>query len=158
MKTFIISDLHMNHTNILRYCDRPFNSVEEMNRTLVYNWNNAVSEGDMVYYLGDMAIRNIDKWLQRLNGNIIFIQGNHDDRGHNALLYHKLEYKGHKFLLIHDPRGTEGFDCWVIHGHKHNNNTIDYPFINFKNKTVNVSCELIDYTPIDLNRVLNLIS
>lgn len=157
VKTFLISDLHLNHRNIIRFCNRPFRSVGEMNRVLVDNWNKTVGKDDVVYFLGDLCCKNHSYWLNRLNGNIVFIRGNHD-RFFNTILYEKLRYDDKEMLLIHDPRFVDGFGGRVIHGHKHNNNTTNFPLINFKNKTVNVSCELIDYTPISFDRIINLIS
>ena len=54
-KTFITSDLHLDHTNIIKYCKRPFLDTEEMNQTLINNWNNTISKRDTVYFLGDLA-------------------------------------------------------------------------------------------------------
>lgn len=80
-KKFYIADWHYGHENILSYDSRPFKTVEEMNEALINNWNNVVSSDDIVYVLGDMfwckttdAIEVLDK----LNGQKVLIQGNHD--------------------------------------------------------------------------------
>ena len=155
---YLISDLHLDHKNIMRYCDRPFSSVEEMNRTIIDNWNEVVEEDDFVYLVGDLAFgRRRSKmryWLKKLNGNVILILGNHD-KGYLDSIVHAdkcvLFYKGKKFLLIHDPKMVNSGDDWVIHGHEHNNKSEKYPFMNGKNRTINVSVELINYTPISLD-------
>ena len=78
-RTFVTSDLHLDHTNIIKYCKRPFMNTEDMNKTLVDNWNNTISNKDTVYFLGDMSFgkgsRSADYWLSKLNGNIFFIRG-----------------------------------------------------------------------------------
>ena len=51
---FAISDTHFGHSNIIKYCDRPFHSVSEMNEKLIDNWNNIVTEQDHIYHLGDV--------------------------------------------------------------------------------------------------------
>lgn len=78
---YFTSDQHFFHCNILKYCNRPFSNVEEMNETIITNWNNVVEKGDIVYNLGDMFLgkkEDAEKILKRLNGQIHFIQGNHD--------------------------------------------------------------------------------
>ncbi len=52
---YLISDLHLDHKNIIRYCDRYFSSVEEMNRTIIDNWNRVVKEGDFTHLVGDLV-------------------------------------------------------------------------------------------------------
>ncbi len=82
-KIFVTSDSHFGHFNILKYCNRPFSSVEEMNETLIKNWNDNVSKNDTVIHLGDFAFRqseNLSKVFNRLNGNIHLLLGNHDNR------------------------------------------------------------------------------
>lgn len=54
-KTYYISDLHLGHENVIRFDNRPFDSVEEMNETLVNNWNSVVTNADHVYHLGDFC-------------------------------------------------------------------------------------------------------
>lgn len=77
-----ISDLHFYHNNIIGFDKRPFSSVEEMNETLIKNWNSVVQPGDMTYIIGDFCwLTNKDIWrnlLCHLNGQKTLIKGNHD--------------------------------------------------------------------------------
>jgi calcineurin-like phosphoesterase family protein len=76
------SDNHFWHHNIINYCDRPFNSAEEMNEEMIKRWNKKVKKGDLIYILGDFAYApNNDaykKLLEKLNGIKILVKGNHD--------------------------------------------------------------------------------
>jgi calcineurin-like phosphoesterase family protein len=82
MKTFFTSDTHFGHANIIKYCNRPFASVEEMDNTLIHNWNAVVRPEDTVYHLGDFAVGGgpAAPYIRRLNGTIYFCLGNHDKR------------------------------------------------------------------------------
>lgn len=78
---WVTSDLHLGHKNILKYEDRPFKNVEEMDETLINNWNETVQPNDIVFNLGDFAFFNgqkIIETLEQLNGEQLFIFGNHD--------------------------------------------------------------------------------
>jgi len=69
-----------------------------------------------------------------------------------------LEHGGLRFCLVHDPADApEQFEGWVIHGHHHNNNLLNYPFINFESRRINVSAEVLGYLPVSLNHICNLI-
>lgn len=74
MKKLVTGDQHFNHKSIIQFMQRPFKDIDEMNETLITNWNAKVNEGDSVYVLGDMfwdePVREI---LDRLKGNIIYI-------------------------------------------------------------------------------------
>lgn len=75
------SDEHHNHKNILRYQNRPFSSIEEMNQTLINNHNSVVSPNDTVIHAGDFAFgsyETVQKIIKQLNGNNIFLIGSHD--------------------------------------------------------------------------------
>ena len=82
MNTWFTSDTHFGHANIIKYTNRPFSSVEEMNNILIQNWNQAVRPNDTVYHLGDFAFgrKNIINIAPVLNGNVTLILGNHDGR------------------------------------------------------------------------------
>jgi calcineurin-like phosphoesterase family protein/2'-5' RNA ligase len=162
---YIISDLHLDHANIVRYCARPFLSsdINEMNSVLIENWNRIVNKSNTVYFLGDLTFgrgaRPAEYWLPKLNGKIQFIRGNHEDDVENSKDYAILNHKGHEFLLIHNPdpkRYPVKWDGWVIHGHTHDNDVKNYPFINGEKKTINVSAELTNYRPVSLDYILSM--
>jgi len=77
---YLTADLHFFHANVIKYCDRPYGSVEEMNQALIDNWNSVVTDDDTVYVLGDfsLAFRPVEIFTQRLNGLKYLIAGNHD--------------------------------------------------------------------------------
>lgn len=80
---FFTSDTHFGHKNIIDFCKRPFFNVEEMNETLIENWNSIIPEDGEIFVLGDFAFGNHAFWeyiINRLNGKIHLIIGNHDRR------------------------------------------------------------------------------
>jgi calcineurin-like phosphoesterase family protein len=159
---YIIGDTHFDHANIIRYCDRPFRNVQEMNETMVRNWNDTVKDRDAVYFLGDWTFGRGHKpakyWVRKLKGHIVSIRGAHDwrEKGIRFEDFKVLQYHGYSFLLIHDPNQAGDWRGWVIHGHKHNNNMSKYPFINGERKTINVGVELTNYRPISIDFLLSL--
>lgn len=75
------SDLHFGHKNIIKYCDRPYASLEAMKRDLIKNWNAKVKFDDVVYVLGDVffcGTKEAESIMNQLNGIKILIRGNHD--------------------------------------------------------------------------------
>lgn len=83
MTDYWISDLHFGHKNILEYCKRPWNSVDEMNEGLISNWNQIIKTEDNVFVVGDMMMGPSSAWegiLNRLNGRIHLVKGNHDHK------------------------------------------------------------------------------
>lgn len=88
------SDLHLDHINIIKYCNRPFLKPDGspdiwlMNKEIITRWNNIVHPNDITYVLGDFAMgkrSQIAPNRKRLNGKIILIKGNHD-RSISAML------------------------------------------------------------------------
>lgn len=79
---FFTSDTHFFHENIIKLCNRPFNSVEEMNKALISRWNARITKSDLVYHLGDFTLKCTAEQardvVKQLNGQIILIRGNHD--------------------------------------------------------------------------------
>ncbi len=80
MAIFFTSDLHFNHANVIKYCDRPFKNKEEMNAAMIKYHNSIVTPEDTVYILGDFALNHnrACEYVKQLNGKIILIAGNHD--------------------------------------------------------------------------------
>ena len=162
-RAFIFSDTHFDHENIIRYCHRPFSDRREMNNVLLEKWNSTVCPEDTIYFLGDLAYgrgsRPTDYWLDRLNGKIVFIEGSHDkSRQRHHLPNYVLRYNDIEFYLVHNPYDAPLiWNGWIVHGHKHNNKLAEYPFMNFNNRHINVSAELLDYQPIELSLLYHLI-
>jgi calcineurin-like phosphoesterase family protein len=81
MTTWFTADLHLGHRNIISYCDRPFESVGAMNRTLAARWNEIVDDDDTVWVLGDFALGTIADTLPmagEMRGRLLLLTGNHD--------------------------------------------------------------------------------
>ena len=75
------SDTHFSHENIIKFCRRPFSNVEEMDNTIIENWNKTIPQDGLVFHLGDFAWGGAPIWRnirEKLNGKIILITGNHD--------------------------------------------------------------------------------
>jgi calcineurin-like phosphoesterase family protein/2'-5' RNA ligase len=159
---YLIGDTHFDHQNIIRFCNRPFRNVQEMNTKIIRNWNDTVKPRDTVYFLGDWAFGRGHKpakyWRSKLKGHITPIRGSHDwrEKGIRFEDFKVIKYHGYSFMLIHDPTQAGDWHSWIIHGHKHNNNMRDYPFINGERKTINVAVELINYRPLSLDKLLSL--
>lgn len=170
---FVISDLHLEHENIISYCKRPFGSVHEMDAVLIKNWNYVIKPEDTVYFVGDMTHEiSSDKYIPILNGNIHFIWGNHDatsdpDSNEKFIEY---SFKGIEFLFIHDPEieypesidypamSPLNYNGWVIYGHHHNNDLKKFPFFDPEKKRINVGVELVKYQPVSLDYICSLIT
>jgi calcineurin-like phosphoesterase family protein len=161
-EAYVIGDMHLNHHNIVKYCDRPFDHVVEMNNVLIKNWNLTVRKTDTVFFLGDMAMGNSDRIIRSLNGKILFVKGNHDRTNEPGTMHELLnaKYKGEDFQFIHNPDRLNGnkFDGWTIHGHHHNNHPDTYPFFSRENRRFNVSVENIKYQPLSMSKIIDIIS
>lgn len=157
---FLEGDTHWDHRNIIAYCRRPFITVEQMNEAMLNNWNSTVHSGDTAYHLGDVSFGKdahyASYWTRQLNGQVILIMGNHDKvsekrglSGTVGVCYcGRLKVKDIDFMLIHDDETPQASNChgWIICGHHHDSK----PFIDPRHKRVNVSVEVIGYTPISL--------
>jgi len=131
------SDTHFMHKNILKFCPntRVGKDAREMTERLIYNWNNQVADGDDVYLLGDVFFCGYEQALdimQRLNGNIHLVWGNHDqvimknkklkDCFASTSHYRKLRLDGKTVILHHYPY-LEWEHChhgaYALFGHVH---------------------------------------
>ena len=149
-RIFVIADTHFYHRNIIKYTNRPFSNVGIMNSTIIDNWNNLVTDDDIIFHLGDVFFCGTDKQIEimkQLKGHKILIRGNHDGtvtkskRIGFAKVYD--EYKLGDYMLTHRPLESVPNDKINIHGHVHNvvDNWLD-------GKHICVSVEMTDYLPV----------
>jgi calcineurin-like phosphoesterase family protein len=147
--TFITSDTHFGHTNILKHCSNTrvkadgsaFTSIREHDELLIEQWNSQIDHGDIVYHLGDFAFLEpglTKKVLNALNGRIHLLLGNHDHQLLKLLradlsltkvamvdTYYELKLSNKRSLvLFHYPleewHGSHR-GWWHLHGHCHGN-------------------------------------
>lgn len=132
-----IADMHFDHDSIIAYDNRPFDSVEEMNETLITNWNRVVTAPeDLTWILGDFCLGSAERWselLSRLNGRKALILGNHDNPaavGTEAIRsqlediadYREILDQGRHVVLCHYPILTfrdHYFGWYHLYGHVH---------------------------------------
>lgn len=135
-KVFFTADTHFYHANIIEFCHRPFRSVDDMNETLIANWNKVVGADDIVFHLGDFGLGNSAKWnqlLDKLNGKIYLIRGNHDlrnfrksyvERFESVAMQMNIEVENQKICLNHYPflcYDGSNVGVWQLFGHVHTN-------------------------------------
>jgi calcineurin-like phosphoesterase family protein len=179
---WLSSDTHWSHGNILKYCNRPFETVEEMNQALIDNWNSVVGKDDHVYHLGDFCFGNVEKWNSILkpgvlNGNIHLILGNHDiprifkENIHRErfceIAYQKmLLVDGWTIFLNHFPfldfSNSIDYKIIALCGHVHYNGTTtgtltDEKLKLFQWNQYDVGVDNNNYTPISLEKVFEKI-
>lgn len=157
---YFIADTHFNHENIIKYCNRPFNNTIEMNEYIIQKWNSIVKNDDKVYHLGDVgfgSVEDVKNLIGRLNGTKILLRGNHDFKiGVNTWkeigfieIYKKKIVLGN-LLLTHVPTEEVGEKQINIFGHIHDK-PLDERFE--KKNHICVSCDVIDYTPVSVEKI-----
>lgn len=139
-KIYVTSDTHFNHKNIIEYCNRPYATVEEMNESIINNWNSTVGEDDTVFFLGDFCLGNRENLIElghRLNGHKILVMGNHDrvtatafkDAGFEDVFKKAPIIRFDEFditiIFSHAPKFGADLTYPNIHGHVHDKATND---------------------------------
>lgn len=175
-RLYFTSDTHFNHTNIISYCQRPFKNVDEMNERIIANWNEVVSEDDIIFHLGDFCLGGAAEWtrlLDRLNGKIYLIMGNHDrknirqgfmDRFEHVAMQMHIEVGKQRIYLNHYPfLCFEGGykDVWQLFGHVHtrkSNTGIDAGRLQYLYPTqYDVGVDNNNFAPVSFEQVKKII-
>lgn len=162
MNIFFTSDTHYAHAKIIEYCNRPFKDVQEMDEELISRHNSKVKPADTVYHLGDFAlvkdISLIKGYVQKLNGQIHLIRGNHDDKREKGLRgfadvkhYKEITIGEQKIILMHYAMkvwNKSHYGSWQLHGHSHGSLPRDYTM-----KQLDVGVDCWNYAPISFEEV-----
>ena len=160
-REWIIADTHFGHSNIIKYENRPYLDVDEMNQNLIRSWNNSVKKDDIIYHLGDVSFKNKECTkgvVSKLNGIKTLIMGNHDYQTapprwwrecfdfviNGSLLIKEFIILSHKPIYL-----SENVPFVNIHGHTHGDKTY-LP----TNKRFCSSVEMIGYKPILLSDII----
>lgn len=164
---YYTSDLHGFHENIIRICNRPYVTVEDMNADIVAKWNAKVKSEDDVYILGDMFfkytdIQQVKDILNTLNGKKHLIKGNHDkflkqlrwqDYFEEVVYYKEINDNGRMVCLFHYPiEEWNGYyrNSYMLYGHVHGNmdNIKQHP------RKFNVGVDVNDFEPKTLDELI----
>ena len=171
MRYFFTSDFHLGHFNIIKYCGRPFKTLEEHDETIITNHNNRVKEDDIVFYIGDFCFKNsaggkkgegvpikAKEYLAKLKGKFIFIQGNHDRNNSLKTPITKCHIRlaGKTFNLVHNPEYVDMDVPINIVGHIHQNWTIKRIKKGEKfTDAINVGVDVNGFKPITFEEVMS---
>lgn len=168
---YFTSDTHFGHANIIKYCNRPFASVAEMDDHMIKAWNSRVKPGDTVYHLGDFGFdkpERLKEILQELNGQKWLIWGNHDKtlQQHKSLQEHFIKCvnlheisitdkdasrESQKIVMCHYAMlvwNKSHHGAWMLHGHSHG--SLKYPY---QMKIMDVGVDTNDFAPISYDEV-----
>ena len=163
---YFTSDMHLGHPGIIKMQNRPFADVEEMNRTLIHNYNSVVRKNDKVYILGDLcnhlSAGQANEMISGLNGKKVLIRGNHD-KNYNSELFEKItdfmtaSLNGRYFVLMHYPlMSWPKMHRGSIHLHGHSHGKKDY---NLRNRDEGImrfdaGVDANDYYPVSIEQII----
>ena len=170
---FFTSDLHLGHSGIIKSCNRPFSSVEEMDEKLIANWNKKVKKNDSVFIVGDFIWKkqDVEKYLKRLNGKKILIVGNHDkwaadenlaNHFHKITKYEEVSLNNHQITLCHYPMvewknsrktGTSRLG-YLVYGHVHNSIKPLYKGLYLSFNALNAGTDINKYEPVTFEELV----
>jgi calcineurin-like phosphoesterase family protein len=165
MQIWFCSDFHLGHWNIVKYCNRPFKSLEEMDSIIIKNFNDRVDENDVVFFLGDFCMKKsseaseapqnaFDYYRNQLKcKNIIFIKGNHDKNNSTKTIIESIviEHGGSRIYMTHNPKFAKEDFKFNFCGHVHEK--WQFQKIGHKSIICNLSVENWDYRPVTINEI-----
>ncbi len=121
---FFTADQHYGHKNIIKYCERPFADVDEMDSTIRQRHNSLVTDDDTVVHVGDLAFakKRPQQLIDTLKGKHVFIKGSHDKWLHGSPPIWETEIAGHSIVVCHYAMRTwprSHYGTWHVFGHSH---------------------------------------
>jgi calcineurin-like phosphoesterase family protein len=163
---YLTSDNHFGHKNIIGYCDRPFQTVEQMDEAMIQRWNHNVGKTATIMVVGDFSFYDAVKTkeiTQRLNGRKILIRGNHD-KAHSDSWFLKCGFDSVvesmtipamvqedtvEIQHYHDYESRYGYGV-LFHGHAHNFFKAKH-YVTFKRVLLNVGVDCWNFTPVHID-------
>lgn len=164
---YYTSDLHFGHENIIKMCNRPFESIDEMDEALIKNWNTTVHNNDTVYIMGDLffkAEKPLAAYLSRLKGKKHLILGNHDKTWVGDRELHAYFEEITRLTVINTGAGLATL-ChfpmmdfegrYLVHGHIHANTDQEYwDLLKSSDRTLNAGVDVNGYRPVSFEELL----
>jgi calcineurin-like phosphoesterase family protein len=167
---YYTGDLHFGHANCLKHDNRPFDSIEEMDKALIQYWNDIVTNNDEVYINGDFAYKNgksSSYYLKQLKGHKHLIIGNHDKTTLNEPEALKLLESVDKMMHVSD-NGVQICIChyplaewngyfrgaYHIYGHIHGTTNRAYQIMKPEERALNCGCMINNYVPVTFKQLV----
>jgi calcineurin-like phosphoesterase family protein len=127
------ADFHPAHKHMIRYCNRPFGTVEERNREILQHLNVRVKANDSLYFLGDFCIgpktRAAELRKQIRCKKNFAVPGNHDKDARKLLedfswldALAEVSLNGQRIILCHYSMrvwNQSSRGAWHLHEHSH---------------------------------------
>lgn len=172
---YFTSDLHLDHTNIIKYCKRPFIDGRSMTEILIEKWNQQITDNDLVFILGDFLwgknIERLNEVTANLNGKKILIRGNHDgfknedylNAGFNKVYdLFEFNYKEYSFTLCHYQMmhwNCSHYGAIHLYGHQHDKkqytpNHVAYQQLGMSERKMNVCMDSNNFQLFSINEII----
>lgn len=167
---YYISDLHFGHANVIRFDNRPFSDVHEMDKYMIELWNMRVKDEDHVYVVGDVSLNNslpVEKYLAQLKGHKHLIKGNHDGKllkNEKAREYFEsiddilqITDEGRRVCMCHYPLAEwPGYykGGYHVYGHIHNNTNDAFHIMKNMDRALNAAVAINNYMPVTLDELI----
>lgn len=153
------SDTHFGHKAIIRFSNRPFSSVEDMDETLIQRWNERVKPNDLIWHLGDFAFHksptHLERLFNRLNGTKCLIIGNHDHNDTKRLSWANIKAlttivldKVPVILCHYGLRVWDRSHHGSLHLYGHSHNTLPG-----NNQSLDVGVDCWDFRPVNIDEI-----
>jgi calcineurin-like phosphoesterase family protein len=167
---YLTSDLHLGHFNIIKYCKRPFATCSEMDNAIIENINEVVGENDVLYCLGDFAIRkeSVSQYRKRINcKNVHLILGNHDHANYcwsnftSVNTYQEIRRDGKIIIMCHYPFAAwnkKRYGSFCLHGHCHGTYVPGLPKETSNGLCLDVGVDVHSFSPISLMEVIDIMN
>lgn len=151
---FFTADEHYGHENIIKYCNRPFINVEDMDIALIHRHNEVIGSSDVVVHAGDFTMKHeseAHKYIRELNGHHIFLKGSHDywlGRDFKMQIWEE-QIEGHFVVVCHYAMRTwarSHHNSWQLYGHSHGK-------LSPIGKQLDIGVDSNNFTPLSFEKV-----
>jgi len=172
MRYWFTADYHLGHPNIIKYCNRPFSNLQQMNETIIRNHNSRVKKDDIIFHNGDFCFKNSEgdkdgegirksvmEWEQQLNGKFIHIKGNHDKNNSCKTIIKNLKiiFGNELINIVHDPMDyDEGCSINFI-GHIHEKWKFRKVFSKMRYENIyliNIGVDIWKFMPVSFEEII----
>lgn len=123
---FFTADEHFGHSNIIKYCKRPFANVKEMDEVIIEKFNDKVCCNDITIHAGDFSFKSktrVEEYIKQLQGYHIFLKGSHDRwlKESGRWIWEKIIDRQHITVCHYAMRtwSRSHYNSWQLFGHSH---------------------------------------